>query len=81
LSETTTSFHTATSHHPKKLQFSTANASKTLIVDTKSESARARERESERARERENERARERESERARERESERARERESQRE
>ena len=58
-----------------KLQFSTANASKTLIVDTKSESARAREHNGERARGRESERAREREGERARERESERARE------
>ena len=59
LAETTTCFHTTTSHPPKKLQFSTANASKTLIVDTKSESARARERKGERARERESERARE----------------------
>jgi len=68
----TTSFHTTTSHHPKKLQFSTANASKTLIVDTKSESARARERKGERARGRESERARELEGERAREQESQR---------
>ena len=27
LAEATTSFHTATPHHPKKLHFSTANAS------------------------------------------------------
>ena len=68
----TTSFHTTTSHHPKNLQFSTANASTTLIVDTKSESARARERKGKRARGRESERARELEGERAREQESQR---------
>jgi len=75
LAETTISFHTTTPHHPKKHQFPTANASKTLFVDTKSESARARELKGERARERESERARERKSERAREQESKRARE------